>query len=109
MKFKIPYFVGPLVSSEKSPNAWLERKAEGNIRPWNFKDLVDEDACEEKFIERMTGQCKYVAGQKVLAKHSILNCKYSVLNELNHIVLSNCKLSVEAKQAIYTELCLTSS
>lgn len=108
MKFKIPYYVGPLVSSEKSPNAWLERKAEGNIRPWNFKDLVDEDACEKKFIERMTGQCKYVVGQKVLAKRSILNCKYNVLNELNHIVLSNGKLSVEAKQAIYTELCLTS-
>ena len=72
MEFRIPYYVGPLVSSDKSNFAWMKRKAEGKIYPWNFKDMVDEDASEEEFIRRMTCKCTYLPGKNVLPKNSIL-------------------------------------
>lgn len=35
-EFRIPYYVGPLCSASKY--AWLKRKAEGKIYPWNFEE-----------------------------------------------------------------------
>lgn len=35
MTFRIPYFVGPLCKAH-SHIAWIERKADGKIYPWNF-------------------------------------------------------------------------
>lgn len=104
MKFRVPYYVGPLVDSKKSPNAWLVRKYDGKITPWNFAEMVNEDKSEEAFIRRMTCKCTYVAGQDVLPKYSLLYCKFNVLNEINNIKLNSGPISVQAKQDIYTEL-----
>lgn len=101
MEFRIPYYAGPLVSGEKSANAWLKRKAEGKIYPWNFKDMVDEDASENEFIRRMTCKCTYLAGEDVLPKCSLLYSKFMVLNEINNIKVNGEPLSVEAKQKLY--------
>lgn len=104
MKFRVPYYVGPLVDSKKSPNAWLVRKLDGKITPWNFTDMVNEDDSEKAFIRRMTCKCTYVVGQDVLPKYSLLYSKFSVLNEINNIKLNGEPISVQAKQEIYTEL-----
>ena len=40
--FRIPYYVGPL-SNGKSNWSWIIRKSDVPIRPWNFKNIVDED------------------------------------------------------------------
>lgn len=104
MKFRVPYYVGPLVDRKKSPNAWLVRKLDGKITPWNFTDMVNEDESENAFIRRMTCKCTYVAGQDVLPKYSLLYSKFSVLNEINNIKLNGEPISVQAKQEIYTEL-----
>lgn len=103
MKFRVPYYVGPLVKNKTSTNAWIVRKA-GKITPWNFDDMVDKDKSEEAFIRRMTCKCTYVAGQDVLPKYSLLYCKFNVLNEINNIKLNSEPISVQAKQDIYTEL-----
>lgn len=103
MKFRVPYYVGPLVKNKTSTNAWIVRKA-GKITPWNFDDMVDKDKSEEAFIRRMTCKCTYVAGQDVLPKYSLLYCKFNVLNEINNIKLNSGPISVQAKQDIYTEL-----
>ncbi len=104
MKFRVPYYVGPLVDSKKSPNAWLVRKYDGKITPWNFAEMVNEDESEKAFIRRMTCKCTYIAGQDVLPKYSLLYCKFSVLNEINNTKLNGEPISVQAKQEIYTEL-----
>lgn len=57
-KFKIPYFVGPLNSS--SNYAWLKRRADGPLYPWNFEEKVDYDASEQAFINSMTNTCTYL-------------------------------------------------
>lgn len=104
MKFRIPYYVGPLVSEKKSQNAWLVRKADGKITPWNFDDMVDKDKSEERFIKRMTCKCTYVAGEDVLPKKSLLYCKFNVLNEINNITVDGIPVTVEMKQKIFNRL-----
>ena len=101
MEFRIPYYAGPLVSGEKSVNAWLKRKADGRIYPWNFSELVDEDESENEFIRRMTCKCTYLAGEDVLPKYSLLYSKFMVLNEINNIKVNGEPISVEAKQKLY--------
>lgn len=101
MEFRIPYYAGPLVSSDRRKNAWLHRKADGKIYPWNFKDMVDEEASENEFIRRMTCKCTYIAGADVLPKYSLLYSKFMVLNEINNIKVNGTPISVEEKQKLY--------
>ncbi|NLA70449.1 MAG: type II CRISPR RNA-guided endonuclease Cas9, partial [Clostridiales bacterium] len=92
MKFRIPYFVGPLVQadkgddgkkySDKSNFAWLQKKSSDKITPWNFDDVVDRDASGVEFIERMTSYCTYLPDEKVLPKNSLLYQEFCVYNEL---------------------------
>ncbi len=111
LSFRIPYYVGPL-QSNNNKFAWMERKAKGNIRPWNFDDLVDREKSSNKFIKRMTGTDTFLIGEPVLPKNSLIYQKYEVLNELNNIrVITNEyenplgeKLTVEIKQQAYDEL-----
>ncbi|MBQ3783547.1 MAG: type II CRISPR RNA-guided endonuclease Cas9 [Lachnospiraceae bacterium] len=102
--FKIPYFVGPLNSHSKY--AWIQRKQEGKIYPWNFEEMVDLDMSEQKFIERMTNTCTYLPGENVLPKCSLLYQKFIVLNEINNIRVNQEKISVEIKQKMYNEIFL---
>ncbi len=103
MRFKIPYYVGPLVSKEKSKFAWMKRKAEGKIYPWNFSEMIDEDASENEFIRRMICKCTYMAGEDVLPKYSLLYSKFNVLNEINNIKVNGEPISVEIKQRLYQD------
>lgn len=102
MTFKIPYYVGPLNSH--SQYAWIQKKSDDKIYPWNFDEVVDHDACEDQFIRRMTGKCTYIAGEDVLPKYSLLYMKFMVLNEINNIRINGNKISIDAKQGIYDEL-----
>lgn len=102
--FRIPYFVGPL--AQNSSHAWIVRKAEGKIYPWNFEELVDFDSSEEQFIRRMTNKCTYIAGADVLPAKSLLYSKFTVLNEINNLKADGVPISVELKQKIYNEVML---
>ncbi|MBQ9414348.1 MAG: type II CRISPR RNA-guided endonuclease Cas9 [Clostridia bacterium] len=99
--FRVPYFVGPL--NDKSPYAWLERKA-GKIYPWNFDKMVDLDKSEEAFIQKLTNTCTYLPGEPVLPKDSLLYHCFMVLNEINTLTIGGVRVPVECKQRIYTEL-----
>lgn len=104
MEFRIPYYVGPLVSKDKSSFAWMKRKANGRIYPWNYEEKIDLDETENEFIRKMTCKCTYLAGEEVLPKNSLLYCRFNVLNEINNITVDGGKISVSAKQTIYNEL-----
>ncbi len=104
MKFRIPYYVGPLVGSDRSDNAWLHRKAEGKITPWNFDDMVDKDKTENEFIRRMTCKCTYIAGEDVLPENSLLYNRFKVLNEINKITVDGNVIPVDIKQKIFYAL-----
>ena len=102
MEFRIPYFVGPLNSASK--NAWIKRKSEGKILPWNFENIVDLDGSEQAFIDKMTNSCTYLPHADVMPKYSLLHEKFQVLNEINSMCVLGQRISVELKQKIFLDL-----
>ncbi len=103
--FKIPYFVGPL--NERSNKAWLERHKnmeKEKIYPWNFEKIVNLEASEEAFIQKLTNKCSYIPREDVLPKDSLFYHKFEVLNEINNLKIDGEKISVELKQRIYNEI-----
>ncbi|MBR3416055.1 MAG: type II CRISPR RNA-guided endonuclease Cas9, partial [Clostridia bacterium] len=102
MGFRIPYYVGPL--NVHSEHAWIVKKGEGKIYPWNFEAKVDLDASEQRFIDRMLNKCTYLPGCDVLPKSSLLYEKFEVLNEINKIRINGSVISVDAKQGIVHDL-----
>lgn len=104
MKFRIPYYVGPLAKDDNSRFAWVVRNSNEKIRPWNFEEIVDIDATAEKFIKRMTNKCTYLINEDVIPKQSILYSRFCVLNELANIRVNNHKLSPKIKQLIIDKL-----
>ena len=103
MEFRIPYYVGPLHRDHKENNsfAWIKRKAQGRIYPWNYEEKIDLDASEQAFIDKMTNQCSYLPGEDVLPKYSLLYCKYEVLNEINNIKINGQRITVDCKKGIF--------
>lgn len=91
MKFRIPYYVGPLTpanigdlgkkTADKSRFAWMQ-STDANITPWNFDEVVDKDASAVEFIQRMTNFDTYLPTEKVLTQNSLLYQEYTVYNEL---------------------------
>lgn len=108
MEFRIPYYVGPLNdhhTAGKNGFAWVVRKKAGEVKPWNFDNLVDEEKSAEKFIENLTNKCTYLIGQDVLPKNSLLYSEFSLLNELNNIHYDGKKLPVDFKKYIVENVC----
>lgn len=103
--YKLPYYVGPL--NGKSSHAWIVKKGNGKILPWNIDKLVDLDASEQAFIKKMINYCSYIPGAGVLPKDSMIYQKYIVLNTINNLRVNNIKISVENKQKLFKELFLT--
>lgn len=105
-RFRIPYYVGPLSNrhAESGANAWIVRKEEGRIYPWNYEEKIDMEKSNEAFIRRMTNKCTYLAGEDVLPKNSMLYQKFMVLNELNNLKIRDKEVSVALKQKIYLDL-----
>lgn len=94
LTFKIPYYFGPLgmyknnCDELNSEWAWI-KKYEGqeakHIRPWNYKDIVDQKTTQEAFINRMQNRCSYLKNEFCLPKDSIIFQKYMVYQFLNYI------------------------
>ncbi len=104
-KFRVPYFVGPL-NSTNNKNAWVVRKEEGTITPWNIEQKIDFEGSGEKFIRRMTNKCTYLIGKDVVPQNSLLYCEYMVWNEINNIKVGQEKLPVELKEKMFQTLYL---
>lgn len=113
VKFRIPYYVGPLAGtamSKEKGRFWSARKPieEGKekekVTPWNFDKLIDKEECAERFIRNMTNKCTYLSGEDVLPKYSLLYSEFMVLNEINNLKIDGEKIPVDVKQKLYKEL-----
>lgn len=103
-EFRIPYYVGPLAKKNKDDVAWIVKKRDEKITPWNFDEVVNKKESAKNFIRRMTNKCTYLFDEDVVAKDSILYSKYRVLNELNNLKINGKPITVELKQNIYNDL-----
>ncbi len=102
-QFRIPYYVGPLFKNDTN-NAWVVKRSDQKITPWNFSDVVDEDASAQGFMDNLTGMCTYIVGEKVLPKNSILYSYFSLYNELNNVRVNGEKLDIKLKKDIVRDL-----
>ncbi|MBQ3437161.1 MAG: type II CRISPR RNA-guided endonuclease Cas9, partial [Fusobacterium sp.] len=100
--FRIPYYVGPLNSTHDK--AWIVKKSDTKIYPWNFEEVVNLEESAEKFIQNLINKCTYLSREDVIPKSSLLYSKFSVLNELNNLKINGEKISVILKQKIYRDL-----
>lgn len=96
--FRMPYFVGP--TNNHSGKYWIVRKQDGKILPWNLESKVDLDNTERQFIQRLTLDCPYVAGEKVLPKCSLLYEEFAFLNIVNKIKINREPISVQQKNML---------
>ncbi len=103
--FKIPYYVGPL-SEKENGNAWMVRKKEGKITPWNFDQIVDKAQSNEKFIRKMTNKCSFLHAKDVLPKCSMYYQAFDALNQLNKFTINGEPISVSLKQELFKEVFL---
>lgn len=101
LKFRIPYYVGPLNSN--SEFAWVKRTDE-KVYPWNFDEVVDKEASEEQFIHRMIGHCTYLIKEKALPLESLIYQEYVLLNEINTVRVNEKKLDEIVIQDAIEEL-----
>ena len=110
VRFRVPYYVGPMITADEQEKtsgksfAWMVRKEQGQITPWNFEQKVDRQESANKFIKRMTIKDTYLLGEDVLPANSLLYQKYEVLNELNKIKVNGGKISIGLKQRIFNDL-----
>lgn len=109
MTFRIPYYIGPLNTFHSKDNggdgyAWMIKKKDASILPWNFEEVVDEEESAERFIRNMTNKCTYVLGADVIPKDSLLYEKYKVLNELNNLKIDGKPITINLKQKIFQNL-----
>lgn len=116
LEFKIPYYVGPLVvkrgeDDKMGKNHWVVRKSDGKITPWNFHDIVDEDASEEGFINNLKNTCTFLMNEPTLPKNSLLYTEYVALNQMNgwRIFCHGSKrpLTLEERQDLFSHVFLS--
>ena len=104
--FTLPYYIGPISSSEAS-NGWAIRRNGMNnktVYPWNYKDVIDVEKTRAEFIERMVRKCTYYREERVLAKSSMKYQKFAVLNEINNLKIDDVRIDNELKQKLYNEV-----
>lgn len=100
--FKLPYYIGPLKTGGNF--AWSVKKKDGVIYPWNFDEMIDDEASAEKFIDRMRNNCTYLPDEEVLPKNSLLYQEYEVRNELKNVTVNGERLSSDVQNRIVDEL-----
>ena len=100
--FKLPYYIGPLKTGGNF--AWSVKKKDGVIYPWNFDEMIDDEASAEKFIDRMRNNCTYLPDEEVLPKNSLLYQEYEVRNELKNVTINGERLSSDVQNRIVDEL-----
>ena len=105
---RIPYYVGPLTTKEKSPFAWMVRKEEGEIRPWNLNEKVNLKASREEFMNRLTLSDSYLPEEDVLPRKSLIYEEFTVFNELTKLKYTVNdgfeKFDKELKERIFEDL-----
>ncbi len=105
LEFRIPYFVGPLVNSNQSKFAWMERNIQNvKITPYNFDEVINKELTAEKFIKRMISNCTYLLNEPALPNNSISYNNFKVLNELKQIRINGELLEINLQHKLIEEL-----
>ncbi|KMK52871.1 CRISPR-associated endonuclease Cas9 2 [Fructobacillus sp. EFB-N1] len=114
VKFRVPYYVGPMVTAadvEKAggdaTNHWVKRNEgyeKSPVTPWNFDQVFNRDQAAQDFIDRLTGTDTYLIGEPTLLKNSLKYQLFTVLNELNNVKINGHKIDEKTKHVLIQDL-----
>lgn len=112
--FRIPYYYGPLNSESKF--SWIVKTKDAenqnanslnevvNYLNFNDENIVNKEATQEQFINRMLNTCEYLYGEKCMPKNSITCEMFDCLQELNGLKVNDEPLPVKTKQKYILEV-----
>lgn len=108
IEYRIPYYVGPLQTGAKKQSefAWMKRRDNGDITPFNFYQKIDKLGSAEAFIERLTNNCTYLPDQPVLPKFSLLISEFNVRNEIKNMRINGEQAPIELENNLFRDLFL---
>lgn len=108
IEHRIPYYVGPLQTSDKNKSefSWMKRKASGDITPFNFYQEVDKLGSAEAFITNLTNNCTYLPDKPVLPKYSLLMSEFSVRNEIKNMRIDGEPVSIDFENGLFHDVFL---
>ncbi len=106
LKFKLPYYVGPLNTSSKY--SWVIKKTQDKIYPWNLDKVVDLDETAQKFIRRMQRKCTYLHGENdyCLPQESMIYSAYKCFSYLNKIYVNYKPIQISTKEKVFKDVFL---
>lgn len=96
--FRVPYYFGPLNSNSKYSN--VARLSNEIVTPWNYKDIIDDNKTRVNFMKKLTNQCRFLAGSKVLPKSSLLYEEFIILDRLNAMKINGNALDQDTKDRL---------
>lgn len=108
IEHRIPYYVGPLQTSDKNKSefSWMKRKENGDITPFNFYQKVDKLGSAEAFITNLTNNCTYLPDKPVLPKYSLLMSEFSVRNEIKNMRIDGEPVSIDFENGLFRDVFL---
>ncbi|MDF7636899.1 type II CRISPR RNA-guided endonuclease Cas9 [Leuconostocaceae bacterium ESL0958] len=114
VRFRIPYYVGPLVTKAdvkqaggNAENHWVTRQPgyeKSRVTPWNFHQVFNRDQAARDFIDRLTGTDTYLIGEPTLPQYSLRYQLFTVLNELNNLRINGEKIDQPTKERLINDL-----
>ncbi|GAO99993.1 type II CRISPR RNA-guided endonuclease Cas9 [Fructobacillus ficulneus] len=114
LKFRIPYYVGPMVTKKDVENAggdatnhWVTRNEgyeKSAVTAWNFDQVFNRDQAALDFIQRLTGTDTYLIGEPTLPQNSLKYQMFTVLNELNNVKVNGRRIDNQTKHDLIQDL-----
>ena len=112
LKYKIPYFVGPLKTTnnkKQRDNHWViknEKYLKTTVTPWNFHEVINEKETANRFIENLKNYCTYIFNEQTLPKNSLIYSSFVLLNEMNKWKINGEFISLDIKRYLITNVFL---
>lgn len=109
LKFKVPYYVGPLSNkhNKENKNYWLIKNLgheQTKITPYNFDTVVNKKMTNEAFIKNMLRTCTYLTKENCIQQETILYQTFIFYNTINKIKINDRNLTKEEKAHLYEVL-----
>lgn len=109
--YRIPYYYGPLspnhTEAYKGGVVFKQEAKKEPLRPWNYKEKIDEAATRSNFMNSLTNTCQYLPGENVLPRQSILFMDFVMLNRLNTLRINGHQIEQSVKLDVFENLLKT--
>ena len=103
--YRIPYYYGPISPDSPYSNVKFKDEKRVKITPWNYRELIDEEATRAAFMQKLTNSCEYLKAEKnVLPRQSIIFMDFVTMNRLNGMSINGARIEQTIKEDLLINL-----